>query len=138
EFKDKRAIYSFDIATKKTSSKPVYVFDVSEIKNFSVEKNIDMPVKTKKKDGTSEPFLKFFTSAIAIHPFTNKLYLLSAADHMLFIFDRNGNPEHIEVLNAGMFNKAEGISFLENADMLITNEAQTMKPTLLIFDYMKD
>ncbi|MEO8211019.1 MAG: hypothetical protein ABI840_10690 [bacterium] len=57
---------------------------------------------------------------------------------MLFVFDMEGNPEHIKVLNAEVFNKAEGICFLENGDMLITNEAQNKKPTLLRFDYKRD
>jgi hypothetical protein len=30
-----------------------------------------------------------------------------------------------------MFNKAEGIAFFENGDMLITNEGQDNKPTFL-------
>ncbi len=47
----------------------------------------------------------------------------------------NGNIEHIEQLNPTMFNKAEGITFYENGDMLITNEGQDNKPTLLHFKY---
>ena len=47
----------------------------------------------------------------------------------------NGDIEHIEQLNPTMFNKAEGITFYENGDMLITNEGQDKKPTLLFFKY---
>lgn len=133
EFKDKRVIYGFDLSTKKLSSEPVLSFDITTIKAFAQEKKLNLPVRDKKK-GT-EPIIKFFTSAIAIHPITNKLYLLSAADHMLFIFDMKGNLEHIEQLNSKMFNKAEGITFFNNGDMLITNEAQDKKPTLLRFNY---
>ena len=133
EFKDKRVIYGFDLSTKKLSSEPVFSFDIATIKAFAQEKKLNLPVRDKK-NGT-EPIIKFFTSAIAIHPITKKLYLLSAADHMLFIFDMKGNLEHIEQLNSKMFNKAEGITFFSNGDMLITNEAQDKKPTLLRFNY---
>jgi len=134
ELKDKRAIYAFDLRSKKLSSEPVFNFDVAEIKKFAREKELNLPEKAKKK-GT-EPIIKFFSSAIAIHPITKKLYLLSAADHMLFIFDENGKIEHLEQLNPNVFNKSEGITFLNNGDMLITNEAQKMKPTLLRFKYL--
>ena len=75
------------------------------------------------------------TSAIAIHPITKKLYLLSASDHLFFIFNINGEIEYMEPLNPDIFNKAEGITFLDNGDMIITNEGQNKKPTLLRFNY---
>ena len=77
------------------------------------------------------------TSAIAVHPITKKLYLLSASDHLFFIFNMSGSIEHIELLDRDIFNKAEGITFLDNGDMLITNEGQNKEPTLLRFNYRK-
>jgi hypothetical protein len=47
----------------------------------------------------------------------------------------DGSIEHIELLDPTMFNKAEGITFYDNGDMLITNEGQDKKPTLLYFKY---
>jgi hypothetical protein len=135
EYKDKRAIYGFDLATKELSDEPAFDFDLEAINAFAANKDIDIPVKEKKKGPPKAPSIKFRTSAIGIHPFTKKLYLLSAADHMLFVFDMEGNVEHIELLDEVMFNKAEGITFFENGDMLITNEAQDKKPTLLRFNY---
>ena len=76
------------------------------------------------------------TSAIAVHPITKKLYLLSASDHLFFIFNStNGEIEHLELLNPDIFNKAEGITFMDNGDMIITNEGQNKNPTLLRFNY---
>jgi len=134
EFKDKRFIYAFDLKTMKLNADPVYSFDVNAIKSFAQEKNLNLPEKSRKT-GTV-PVLKFFPSAIAIHPVTKNLFLLSAADHMLFIFKPNGTIEHIEVLDQKVFNKAEGITFFNNGDMLITNEGQNIQPTLLRFNYL--
>jgi hypothetical protein len=64
--------------------------------------------------------------------------LLSAADYLLFVFNIDGSIENIETLNPVIFNKAEGITFFENCDMLITNEGQDKKPTLLRFNYRKN
>ena len=134
EFKDKRFIYAFDLKTKKLTTDPVYSFDVAAIKSFAKEKNVNLPEKSRKTGTVS--VLKFFPSAIAIHPVTKNLFLLSAADHMLFIFKPEGTLEHIEALDSRIFNKAEGITFFPNGDMLITNEGQNIQPTLLRFNYL--
>lgn len=137
EFKDKRLIYGFDLTTKEPITEPIFTFDVENIKEFAVKNNIDLPTKkSKKKDENStEPIIKLMTSAIGVHPVTNKLYLLSAQDHLFFIFNMDGEIEHIQKLDPKIFNKAEGITFLENNDMLITNEGQNGKATLLRFNY---
>lgn len=135
EFKDKRMIYSFDLHTKTMNGEPVFDFDLSTIKAFAQQQRINLPAKGKKKNKMPEPVIKFMTSDIGIHPLTKKLYLLSATDHLLFIFKMNGEIEHIEQLNPELFNKAEGIAFLPSGDMLITNEGQRDRPTLLEFKY---
>lgn len=140
ELKDRRLIYAFDLNTKKLSNEPVFDFDVQAVKKFAMSNNIEIPKKTRDRKGqvTSEPFLKFSTSAICIHPLTKKLYLLSASDHLLFVFDMNGQIEHLQPLDPQMFNKAEGITFYNNGEMLITNEGQNKKPTLLQFKYKRE
>jgi hypothetical protein len=135
EYRDKRQIFAFDLGAKKLSKEPVFDFDVAELKKYAAENKVDLPQKTSKN--VSEPVIRFRPSAICIHPVTKKLFLLSAADHMLFIFDMKGNIEHMQVLDPAVFNKSEGITFFDNGDMLITNEAQHKKPTLLRFNYKK-
>ncbi|MBL7925549.1 MAG: hypothetical protein JNK61_01450 [Bacteroidia bacterium] len=135
QFKNKRVIYGFDLVTKTLSAEPVLEFDVQNIKQFVITHNINLPTKNNKKNKATEPIVKLMTSAIAIHPLTKNLYLLSAADYIFFVFNLNGNIVHIEPLDPEIFNKAEGITFLNNGDMLITNEAQKNKPTLLRFNY---
>ena len=116
--------------------------DVEEIivrtsQDFAIKNKLDLPSMTRKKKGQeiSEPFIKFRTSAICVHPKTKQLFLLSASDYLLFIFDANGTIKHLEQLNPNIFNKAEGISFFDNGDMLITNEGQDNRPTVLRFKY---
>jgi hypothetical protein len=136
EYKDKRVIYGFDLKTKLLSEKPLFEFDLQNIKEYAKINKINLPTKTKKNGQLTEPFIKFMTSAIAIHPITKKLFLLSASDHLFFIFNpTNGDIEHMELLNPELFNKAEGITFLDNGDMIITNEGQNKNPTLLRFNY---
>jgi hypothetical protein len=133
EFKNLRAIYAFDLDTKELSEKPVFEFDVEAVKAFAREKNIPLPQREHPKNKEMMDVLKFQISAIAIHPITNDLYILSATDHMLFVCSYEGILQDIKVLDPKTFNKAEGITILENGDMWITNEGQDAKPTLLFF-----
>lgn len=135
EFKNKRVIYGFDLDSKKLSKNPVIEFDLSKIKKAALHLEPEIPVRFKKKSKIADPVIRFRTSAIGIHPITGKLYLLSASDYLLFIFNLQGEILHVEKLNPELFNKAEGITFFENGDMLITNEGQKGKPTLLRFYY---
>jgi uncharacterized protein YjiK len=136
-FKDKRVIYGFDLSKKQLSREPIFDFDMQAVKEFAIKNKIDLPSKTRKKNGQqiTEPFIKFRTSAICIHPKTKQLFLLSASDYLLFVFNSDGTLMQLEKLNYEIFNKAEGISFFENGDMLITNEGQNKCPTMLRFNY---
>lgn len=137
EFKDRRVVYGFDLQNKTLTTDPVYDFDIQRVKEFAVKNKLNLPSKTRKKKGekVTEPQIKFRTSAISIHPITKQLFLLSASDYLLFVFESNGAIDHIEPLNPKIFNKAEGIAFFENGDMLITNEGQDKIPTVLRFNY---
>lgn len=132
QYKDKRELYSFDLKTGQRSAGAVIGFDVNEIRQFVKAQQISFPLK-EKKNGKQKEVLKFAPSAIAVHPFSHKLYLISSTDHLLFIFDEQGRPEQVARLDPEVFNKPEGITFLENGDLLITNEGRHKKPSLLWF-----
>jgi uncharacterized protein YjiK len=134
ELKNFRGIYSFDLASKQLSGQPVYTFNVKTLQQFAVKNKLQLPSKISKK-GKPQVIIKFRPSDIDFHPLTNDLYVLSAIDHMLFIFDKEGSIKHIQILDPSLFNKAEGLSFLENGDMVVTNEGETGNATLLLFRY---
>lgn len=133
EFKDQRYIYSFDLNTRHLSDEPVIRLDVNELIDFAIDLGIELDQKEKKN--RTDFVLKFRPSAIGLHPLNNKLFLLSAVDHMLFIFDDRGEIEHIEILDDEVYNKAEGLAFFENGDLLITNEGQDKKPSIIRLKY---
>jgi len=139
EYKDKRAVYGFDLTTKQLNPNPVFDFDLQEIKTFASKNANQIPSKTRKNNGQyiKDPFIKFRASAISIHPLTKQIFVLSATDYMLFVFDKQGKIQHISTLNPLIFNKAEGITFLDNGDMLISNEGENKRPTVLRFNYLR-
>ncbi len=135
EYKDKREIYGFDLKTKTLIKKPIFEFELDKVRQLATERNLNLPMKGKKKGRKPEPKVEFMTSDIGIHPVTNKLFILSSSDHLLLISDMNGNIEDIELLNPIIFNNAEGVAFFDNGDMVITNEGGGKNPSLLRFKY---
>ena len=71
--------------------------------------------------------IRFNPSAVAVHPVTDELYILSASDRVLVRTDREGTVMGAYPLDPDIFNKPEGITFLPNGDMLISNEGNSKK-----------
>jgi hypothetical protein len=132
KYKNKRAIYVFDQNKKSLSSKPFLVIDPKVIKKFLAEKYRN----SGKNDDDEDDFdIDFRMSAIGIHPITKKIFVVCASDFLICVFNRNGVPENIELLDRKLFNKTEGIAFLPNGDVLFSNEGENGKPSLMRFNY---
>jgi len=133
--KDYKTIWGFDITEKKLSPEPVYNIMLKEVRSLASEKGIVVMQTDKKNNSTVEKEIKMKSSAIAIHPLNNDIYILSASEFMLFIFDKNMHIKEIIPLDKVLFKKAEGITFYPNGNMLISNEGADDKPTVLLFKY---
>ena len=133
--KDFRLVYSFNLATKKLSPDPVLRLNLEEIKKFALDNKVKVPMKDKKKGGKEEPDIKFQVSAIGIHPVTGKLFVISGPERILFVFDMKGKIVFMERLSGDMFRQPEGITFMKNGDMFISNEGKEKAPTLVRFNY---
>jgi len=135
ENKNKRFIYAFDLKSKKIIKTPAFVFDLKKIKKFAEENKIKVPMKNGKKGDKKEIDIEFRPSEIGIHPITNKLFVLSGMERLLFVFNMKGEIEYIEKLDPELFSQPEGITFMTNGDMLISNDVKNNKPALLRFNY---
>jgi len=137
ESKDSRYIYSFDLKSKRVEDRPAFVIDVKTIKKFASENKLKVPMKGKKGD-KKDPDIAFRPSAIGIHPVTNRLFVLSGMERLIFVFDIKGQIEYIEKLDPELFVQPEGIAFMKNGDMFISNDVKNNKPTILRFNYLKN
>ncbi len=82
--------------------------------------------------------MKFNPSALAVHPLTRDVYILSAKSGMLVVSDMQGRISSVYVLHPDIFFQPEGIAFFTDGDMLISNEGnrKTGSPgNILIFTY---
>ncbi len=83
--------------------------------------------------------IAFAPSALAVHPMTGELYVLSAADRLIAIYDDKG-LHNVVPLPAETYFKPEGIAFLPNGDMLISTEGDKKGfalPAIILTKYRK-
>ncbi|MCC7223018.1 MAG: SdiA-regulated domain-containing protein [Chitinophagales bacterium] len=129
--KTERFIYAYDLTTNKLEEEPIYSLDVKYLEEKARSFNI-VPTDTNAK-GKIKPF-NFRPASLSVHPITNDIYIISAADRILLAMNRKGEVIYMESLDREMYAKAEGITFLKDGTMIITNEAGGKAPTLLVFE----
>lgn len=136
--KNKKAIYAFDLKKEKLQKKPKYTIDIDLIKSRLKQKGL---VSTYEKIvdyfSPGKGSLTFAPSGIAVHPFTNEAFIISAVGKLLIVLRENGEIKNIIKLDSNMFKQPEGITFLENGDLLIANEGRGGKANILQFKYIK-
>lgn len=89
-------------------------------------------------DKLGEKSISFRPSAAEIHPLTGDLYIVSSINKLLVVADPNGKVKAVYKLDADIFKQPEGLTFLPNGDMLISNEAAGKgNANILRFNYHK-
>ncbi|MBX9853259.1 MAG: hypothetical protein K2X86_16060 [Cytophagaceae bacterium] len=76
---------------------------------------------------------KVAPSAIAIHPITKKYFVLSR--NKLLVLSREGKTEDELDLKSSLFLQPEGLTFKENGNMLISNEARGKQAAIHEFKF---
>jgi hypothetical protein len=111
---------------------PAFILDTTGNKfDYDPYYSIDTASITKalgKKKSECKP------TAAAFHPLTGELYVLSVNDRLLVTM-KEGTVAAAYKLDKTMFRQPEGISFMPNGDLLISNEAQESTGNILRFEY---
>ncbi|MFZ5939591.1 MAG: hypothetical protein ACOYXB_03365 [Bacteroidota bacterium] len=131
EARDLRFVYAFDLQTKTMNPKPFMSVNLNEVEAFARSKGISLPEKKSKDGEVREAHLRLRSSEIAIHPLTRDIYILSAAEYLLYVFSPAGRISDIIPLDKELYPKAEGLTFSPEGNMYITNEGDKEAPTLL-------
>jgi uncharacterized protein YjiK len=135
ELKDIRAIYAYDLVSRSLIETPVLTISLNEIESFAKSHQLPLPMRSGRNGQDSLSALKFMPSSIAVHPITDEIYIISAVDHTLVVYSKAGELINYVKLNPAVFNKPEGITFLEDGTLLVTNEGQMGTPSLLSFNW---
>ena len=95
----KKEVYKFDLKTKKMNPQPAFTISQEIIYNFM--QKYDMGHDTEKLIKYFQPdrSLTFSPSAIATHPITKNVYILSSVKKIIIVLNSKGKMQYINLLN---------------------------------------
>ena len=123
-----KAVYAYNLNDNRFEKQPFLSIRKSDVTKY-IKKNPDN-YKIEKAPN-------FKPSGIAVHPKTNKIYLLNSVGKLLIILNEQGVIDDLAVLNSKTFRQPEGICFAPNGDMYIASEGGGGRGYILKFDYLK-
>jgi uncharacterized protein YjiK len=118
-----RRIWSFDLKSKTLGQSPVYTVDPEEVNKL-------LPYNNAEKQDYFSP------SAIALHPKTRDVYLISTALKRLVVLDyHSGAIKHVNRLDKRLLPQPEGLAFDQAGNLFIGSEGKKGEGLLLKFEY---
>ncbi|MFK8101395.1 MAG: SdiA-regulated domain-containing protein [Saprospiraceae bacterium] len=135
-FKLTRAIYSFDLTKKEVALEPSFLVSLVEIQNFL--KGSDAVKELHRFDDFFDKNpreIPFCPSAVAIHPVTGNVYVLSSVNKILMILSPDSKILHMVKLDKKVHVQPEGITFESDGTLYISNEGKGGIPRLHRFTY---
>jgi uncharacterized protein YjiK len=122
-----------NVADEKKSTKAVYAFDMA------VNKLNDQPfllIHKKDFEKVADQKLDFNPSAIAIHPVTHDIYLLSTRDNKcMAVYSHDGTLKAFQFIDKELMPQPEGICFSPEGKLYISSEGKKGEPgNLFEFD----
>lgn len=131
---------SSDLGKKKNKGKSFFAYKLSE--DELVEKPL-FHLSHKnirsffKSHGVETKVSEFRPSGMAIHPITEEIYVLAHAGKWLVVLNKSYTIVGVSSLKHKLFRQPEGICFTPSGDLLIANEGQGDRGTLLYYKYDK-
>jgi uncharacterized protein YjiK len=126
EFGDYRAVYAFDLETKKLIKKPQFLLGEKEIIEY---------VQKQWSTGEDIPNILFKPSGITIHPKNHKIYIINYIGRILIVLNEDGSLYTVLPLSVQYFSQPEGICFDDEANLYISNEGGQDNGYILRYNY---
>jgi len=124
-----KGIYSFDLTTNKFIDNPFKLINLNEERENLLPLNL---TNDQLSNFTINSRLKSFApSAMAIDPINSNIYILSTRGGILTVMDSNRALLGIYFLSRHTYGQPEGITFDQDGNMYISNEAKSTKANIL-------
>ena len=138
--KNARAIYAFDLKSGEVDPKPAYLVSIDEVKAYIHKTDRAKFIGQAIKDllDPEKGDVAFQPSEIAIHPISGDIYLISTVGKILLVLDPSGKIVCIKELDTEVFKQPEGLTFMQDGTMYISDEGQQGHGNILKFDYKED
>ncbi len=131
--KNSRAVYAFDLETNTMSETPALAINLQEIEEMTPDISINKAIR--KLTAPLKNLSGFKPAALAVHPITQQIFVISSVRKLLLAYNPDGTLEDLWVLSEDDFRQPEGLVFLSNGDLFIANEGGNGKATLMRFNY---
>jgi len=135
-FDGKKALYAFDLKTRKLDESPAFLFDQSELARL---KGADTSFWARVLDffSSHESPSAFKPSGLAISPLDGNLYIVAFVGRTLAVMHPDGRILHAERLDPDLFRQPEGLCFDRQGRLYIASEGKKKKGSLLCFQPAK-
>ncbi len=120
-----RAIYAFDLDSLALAPRPLYV-----IHQQAVDAWLGSQPAGEWRDKLMEAFaktddhLRFRPSALAVHPLTGDLWVVSSPGKLLLVLSPQGKIRHIARLDKRILPQPEGIAFAPDGTLFLASEGR--------------
>ena len=136
DLKGYKAIYAFDLKQKRLLPDPVFKIDLAQAKTAANSGRTEEATSKKRKKNWWKRTKQIKPAALAIHPLTQQLFIISSVKRRMIVLNSDGSLAAAYKLPKKYFVQAEGLAFLPNGDLFISNErAKRQTATLLRFNY---
>ena len=120
-FDDSKSIYVFDLDSEELFRQPMFLIEDRDV--FAYLNQYRPPIEEGDELFYTPPVDKpFEPSAIAIHPRTDELFMVSASSMVLVILSEDGRLLHAERLDPFLFNEPEGMCFDLDGTLYISSK----------------
>ncbi|MFB3132322.1 MAG: SdiA-regulated domain-containing protein [Rhodothermales bacterium] len=131
--KNRKAIYAFDLETKTLLDEPVFTIDIRAFTEQTDAGGLNDQIRRAVQPALD--LSGFKPSALALHPITGELYVLSSVRKALVVLNPAGAMTAVWVLPEKRFRQPEGLAFLPNGDLFIASEGSGKKAVIMRFNY---
>lgn len=128
-----RAVYAFDLGNKKLEAQPVYTVSMDALSKYSSEHAVNRVIR--KLIAPVTDMNRFKPAAIALHPETGHLFVISSVQKLLIALTTESEIHTVWELSEELFPQPEGLVFMPNGDLYISNEGRGGKATILRFNH---
>ena len=128
-----RAVYAFNLAANALDATPAYVIHADSVARRDGEHAIDEAVRAFVRPLAD--INTFKPSALAVHPLTEEVYVLSSVRKLLLVLGHSGEVAAAWPLSGDLLPQPEGLAFLPDGTLFIASEASGGTARLFRFDY---
>lgn len=130
-----KAIYAFDLKRKQLLPAPAFRIDIAQAEEAAKSGRV-LPAGQIEGEGWWGRKKEIKPAALALHPLTGQLFVISSTKRRIIVLNGDGSLAAAYKLPKKYFVQAEGLAFLPNGDLFISNEKGKRKSaTLLRFSY---